>query len=129
MAPVYCNVIQREFWSRDMDVYLTHIRIGKILTQFVINFSRQEHQIDVLHVSFNSWDSQVSAYTPFHISFTVPLTTAYTPFHISFTVPLTTVYTPFHISFTVPLTTAGHLQLLQQPPFKMFFSVVIGSYS
>ena len=26
----------------------------------------QEHQIDVLQVSFNSWDSQVSAYTPFH---------------------------------------------------------------
>ena len=54
MSPVYCNVIQREFWSRDMDVYLTHIRIGKILTQFYANFSRQEHQIDVLHVSFNS---------------------------------------------------------------------------
>ena len=28
MSPVYWNVIQREFWSRDMDVYLTHIRFG-----------------------------------------------------------------------------------------------------
>ena len=43
------------------------------LTQFYINFSRQEYQIDVLYVSFNSWDSQVSAYTTFHFSFTVPL--------------------------------------------------------
>ena len=25
-----------------------------ILTQFYINFSRQDHQIDVLHVSFNA---------------------------------------------------------------------------
>ena len=38
-----------------------------------MNFSRQEHQIDVLYVSFNSWDSKVSSYTPFHFSFTVPL--------------------------------------------------------
>ena len=42
------------------------------LTQLYINFSRQEHQID-LHVSFNVWDSQVSSYTPFYFSFTVPL--------------------------------------------------------
>ena len=26
---------------------------GIVLTQFYINFSRQEHQIDVLYVSFN----------------------------------------------------------------------------
>ena len=32
------------------------------LTQFYINFSRQEHQID----------SQVLSYTPFNFSFTVP---------------------------------------------------------
>ena len=37
----------REF-SRDTDVYLTYIRLGTILTQFYVNFSRQEHQIDVL---------------------------------------------------------------------------------
>ena len=37
-----------------------------------IYFSRQKHQIDVLYVSFNAWDSQVSFYTPFHFSFTVP---------------------------------------------------------
>ena len=42
------------------------------LTQFDINFSRQEHQIDVLYVSFNAWDSQVSSNTPFHFSFTLP---------------------------------------------------------
>ena len=50
-----------------------YIRFGIIFTQFYINFSRQEHQIDVLYVSFKTWDSQVSAYTPFHFSFTVPL--------------------------------------------------------
>ena len=44
-----------------------------VYTQIYINFSRQEHQIDVLHVSFKIWDSQVSAYSPFHFSFTVPL--------------------------------------------------------
>ena len=44
-----------------------------ILTQFYINFSWQEHQVNVLYVSFNAWDSQVSAYTPFHFFFTVPL--------------------------------------------------------
>ena len=65
----YCHVS----WSRDTDVYLTYILFGIILTQFYVNFSRQEHQIDFLKVSFNSWDSQVSAYTSFHFSFTVPL--------------------------------------------------------
>ena len=39
-----------------------------ILSQFYINFSRQEHQIDVLYVSFNAWDSQVPFYTSFHFS-------------------------------------------------------------
>ena len=33
---------------------LIYIRFGIILTQFYINFSRQEHQIDVLYISFNS---------------------------------------------------------------------------
>ena len=61
-----------EFWSRDTDVYFTYISFGIILTQFQVNFSRQEHQINVLKVSFNAWDSQVSAYTPSHFSFTVP---------------------------------------------------------
>ena len=42
-------------------------------TQFYINFSRQEHLIDVAYVTSNAWDSQVSSYTPFHFSFTVPL--------------------------------------------------------
>ena len=43
----------REFWSRDRDIYLTYIRFGIILTQFYVNFSRQEHHIVVLKVSFN----------------------------------------------------------------------------
>ena len=48
---------------------LKYIPFGRILTQFDINFSRLEHQIDVLYVSFN----QVSSHTPFHFSYTVPL--------------------------------------------------------
>ena len=31
-----------------------YIRFGIILTEFYINFSRQEHQIDVLNVSFKT---------------------------------------------------------------------------
>ena len=33
---------------------LTFIRFGIILTEFYINFSRPEHQIDVLYVSFKT---------------------------------------------------------------------------
>ena len=51
---------------------------------FFINFSRQEHKIDVLYISFKPWDSQVSSYTPFYFSFTVPLRLL----KITFTVPL-----------------------------------------
>ena len=40
----------REFWSRDTDVYLTYIRFGITLTQFYVNSSRQERQIDVLYM-------------------------------------------------------------------------------
>ena len=72
--PVYCTELDwREFWSRDTDLYLTYLCFVIILTQFYVNFSRQEHQIDFLQVSLDSWNSQVSAYTPFHFSFTVPL--------------------------------------------------------
>ena len=31
----------REFWSRDTDVHLTYILFGIMLTQFYVNFSRQ----------------------------------------------------------------------------------------
>ena len=48
--------------------------ILQLQLQFYINFSRQKHQKDVLNVLFNAWDSQVSFYTPFHFSLSVPLT-------------------------------------------------------
>ena len=63
----------RKFWLRNTRLYRLYIRFGIILTQFYINLLIQEHQIDVLYVSFKTWDSQVSVYTPFHFSFTVPL--------------------------------------------------------
>ena len=57
-----------------MQNYIYIFRFSYNFTQFDINFSRQENQIDVLYVLFNSWDSQVLAYIPsFHFSFTVPL--------------------------------------------------------
>ena len=40
-------------------IFYIYVRFGIILTQLYVNYSRQEHQIDDL--SFNSWDSQVSA--------------------------------------------------------------------
>jgi len=49
----------------------TNFRIN--WTQFYISFSKKGHQINVLHVSFNAFDSQFSSYTPFHFSLTVPL--------------------------------------------------------
>ena len=54
---------------------LMYIRFGIILTQFYMNFSRQERQIDMSYIYRSTPDSQVSAYTPFHFSFTVPLNT------------------------------------------------------
>ena len=63
-------------------------------------FSRQEHQIDVLYVSFNAWDSQVSSYTPSHdFSFTVPLTLSFTfwdtdDLHISLK-----IWDPLHLEY------------------------------
>ena len=59
-----------------------YMNFRKNLTQFYINFSRQEHQIDVLYVSFNAWDSQVSFFTPFHFSFTFPLKRFWVSFSI-----------------------------------------------
>ena len=60
------------------------------MTQFYINFSRQEHQIDVLYVSFKTWDSQVSAYILIHFFVTVPLSfetiTLKLNFHMKYTI-------------------------------------------
>ncbi len=68
---VYCTALPlwREFWSRDTDVYLTYIRFDTVLCQFL----ETENQIDVLYVSFKTWDSLVLSYTLFHFSFTVSL--------------------------------------------------------
>ena len=54
--------ISLEIWS----LYIQYVRFGIILTPFYTNFSRQKHQIDVLYISFNSSDSQISSYTSFH---------------------------------------------------------------
>ena len=43
---VHCH--RRGFWSRATDVFLIYIHFGIILTQFYVDFSRQEHQINVL---------------------------------------------------------------------------------
>ena len=51
------------------------MNFGIILTQFYINFLRKDNQIDVLNVSFNAWDSQISSCTSLQFSFTVSLNT------------------------------------------------------
>ena len=61
----------REFWCCGTDVNLTYIHFGTILTKFYVIFSRQEHQIDVLKVTFNS---EILRFQPFHFSFIVALT-------------------------------------------------------
>ena len=72
----FSGISSFSYWSRNswiwLDVYIcvcTYMNF-RIKTQFYINFSRQELQIDVLYVSFNAWDSQVSS---FHFSFAVLL--------------------------------------------------------
>ena len=55
--------------NQDPDKIFVNIDFRKNLTQFYINISRREHQIELLWVSINSYN----AYTPFHCSFTAPL--------------------------------------------------------
>ena len=43
------------------------------LKQFYTNFSRHEHQIELSWVAIKSLSDYLSPYTPFHFSFTVPL--------------------------------------------------------
>ena len=51
-------------WYGRIPYIKIYIRFGISLSQFYINFSGQEHQIDVLYVLFNVWDSQVSSLYP-----------------------------------------------------------------
>ena len=62
------SLLYYNFYTK-LNIYM-NFRIN--LTKFYINFLRQKHQIDILYVSFNAWESQVSFYTPFH-SFIYPL--------------------------------------------------------
>ena len=63
----------REFWLHDTEVHLTYIGFGIIFTlrQFLETGTWDRCLISV---SFNAWDSQVSAYTSFNFSFTLPVT-------------------------------------------------------
>ena len=75
----------------------TDFRIN--LTQFYINFSRQEHQIELSWFSINSKDTKVSGYIPLHFSFTLPLIKALKNyvFYLSIVWPS---YTTFVTKFT-----------------------------
>ena len=72
---IICVFVEYDLFNiTDLLQNLTSICFGIVLTQFNINFSRQEHQIELIYVLISSWDSRVSAYIyPFHFSFTVPL--------------------------------------------------------
>ena len=63
----------RKFWSRGTNVHLRYIRFGIILTQFYVNFLRQEHQIDCLICIVQLMRLSGFSLYPFHFSFTVPL--------------------------------------------------------
>ena len=50
----FCIFVEYDlFNTTNLIQNLIYIRFGIILTQFYINFSNQEHQIDVLYVSLN----------------------------------------------------------------------------
>ena len=50
-----CVIVEYDlFNTTNLIQNLIYIPFGIILTQFYINFSRQEHQIDVLYISFNT---------------------------------------------------------------------------
>ena len=61
-------------WYRRISyIYTFWFNFYAVLCQFL--------EIDVLWVSFNSWDSQVSAYTPFYFPFTVSLSMICLPYN------------------------------------------------
>ena len=68
--PVYWTAIGGSF-SHVIRKYVLLISFGMILTQFYVNFSRQEHQIDVLQVSVQLLGFSVFSLYPFYFSFTV----------------------------------------------------------
>ena len=49
-----CVVVENDLFNATIIQNLTYVRFGIILTPFYVNFWRQKHKIDVLHVSFNS---------------------------------------------------------------------------
>ena len=52
---IICVFVEYDLFNiTDLLQNLTSICFGIVLTQFNINFSRQEHQIELLYVSINS---------------------------------------------------------------------------
>ena len=66
--PVYYTVIGRSIWWRSYTVLSLAIVFGDVMRTVQTGTSDK-----CLICSFKTWDSQVSAYSPFHFSFTVPL--------------------------------------------------------
>ena len=68
--PVYCPMerVLVTWYGRISYIYTFWYNFDTVLCQFLETGTSY-----VLNVSFNSWDSQVSTYTPFHFSFKVPL--------------------------------------------------------
>jgi len=69
---LFAYLMKMNCWNLLLLYKIVYIWIFVKFWQRFISIS-QDNQIDVLYVSFNAWDSQVSSYTPFHFSFTVPL--------------------------------------------------------
>ena len=70
MWPVHCTVIGG-ISGHVIRMYILYIYVLVYFWHSFISISQD--RIDVFYVLFNAWDSQVSVYTPFHFSFTVPL--------------------------------------------------------
>ena len=50
-----CVIVEYDLFNNTTFIQnLAYVRFGIILTQFYVNFSRQEHKIDVLKVSFKT---------------------------------------------------------------------------
>ena len=65
--------LEGDLVTNNLDLYLTNIRFGIILTQFYVNFSRQEHHIDFYRYRSTPEILRFQPMPPFIFSFTVPL--------------------------------------------------------
>ena len=72
LSKLYQNVYMR-FCIRFVVLNRPYSTNTQPIRKWLYSTRAWEFQIEVLYISFNAWDSQVSSCTPFHVSFTCPL--------------------------------------------------------